>query len=477
MLITPLVNREPIAAPLELQVKKNGRSGRSLSATVSRAGRWAASQSWLLAAYKLMPMRIRQGVSSTFGAHVQRSLGFERTARWDEDVAFWRPEREPSAPSDDGIGVNLVGYFSGQFGLAESARAYAKALIDAGCPISLHEADIDVPHSMGDRTMRSLMGAGARHGVDIVFVNPDHFASALERMPVGSRRPRIVGFWFWELAEVPRQWLPAIEAVDEIMVATEFVADAFRAVTDKPVTTINYPLQIPISSRLARSDFGIPENAYAFLCTFDFNSAIERKNPMAVVRAFRAAFASGRDDFFLMIKSSNGGRQPDQLRRLLDEIGDDQRIQVRDDVIEGHHLHALQHACDAYVSLHRAEGLGLGMAESMRIGKPVVATGWSGNMAFMNERNSLLVDYTLTQVEAGQYPNATGMLWAEPNLDSAASLMRKLADDREWGRNIGRRAAVDIAETLSPARSADAMMRWLTTVDTSGVHPHGQQQS
>lgn len=375
------------------------------------------------------------------------------------------------------MGANLIGYFSGQFGLAESARAYAKALIDSGCPVSLHEADVEVPHSMDDRTMRSLMGGGERHGVDIVFVNPDHFASAVERMPDGPHRPRIVGFWFWELAEVPRQWLPAIEAVDEVMVATEFVADAFRAATDKPVTTINYPLQVPVSSSLVRSDFGIPEDVYAFLCTFDFNSAIERKNPLAVVRAFRAAFTPGRDDVFLMIKSTNGVRQPDQLRRLLDEIGDDPRIHLRDDVIETHHLHALQRACDAYVSLHRAEGLGLGMAESMRIGKPVVATGWSGNMAFMNERNSLLVDYTLTQVEAGQYPNATGMLWAEPDQDSAASLMRKLADDREWGRKIGEQAALDVAETLSPARAAHAMMGWLNTVDTSGVRDHGQQPS
>jgi len=435
---------------------------RRFSAAVGRIGRWAGDRAWLRSMYRrLLPDSLRESVSSALREHGQRRLRFERTLLWDAEA----PDNlQPyvmadTAPSE---GVGLLGYFRGQFGLGECARAYARALLDAGYPASLREADVDVPHSMGDSRLLAHLGQGPEHDIQIVFVNPDHFARVVERST--SAKQYIIGFWFWELAQVPSSWQSALDAVDEVMVASEFVAEAFRAVTDKPVTRITYPLYPAECSSLGRADFGIPESSFAFLCTFDVNSAIERKNPSAVIRAFRAAFADDDRDVFLMLKSANGHRRPDQLQRLLNEIGDDGRIVLRDDVIDVRHLRALQHCCDAYVSLHRAEGLGLGMAECMKAGKPVIATGWSGNRQFMTEDNSLLVDSVPILVRRGEYPDAEGMSWAEPDEGHAAELMRRLVDDRTWAARIGSRAARDIDETLSPAQAARDLVERLKAI-------------
>ncbi|QWF19878.1 glycosyltransferase family 4 protein [Lysobacter capsici] len=393
---------------------------------------------------------------------MSRSLSFERSSRWDEAAGSEVPDAGARATTDRheraAEGVNLLGYFRGQFGLAESARAYAAALLRAGYPVALRDADIDVPHGMNDRSMEPWLGRELPYGSTLVFVNPDHFESALDQADVAARDGRyVIGFWFWELAKVPIEWLPAIARVDEIMVATDFVAEAFRAITDKPVTKVGFPLFEIEYSQLQRADFGMPANAFSFLCTFDFNSSIERKNPLAVIRAFRQAFAEDRRDVFLMVKSSNGHRNPAALRQLLEAIGGDTRIALKDDIIDTRHLRALQRCSDAYVSLHRAEGLGLGMAESMKLGKPVIATGWSGNMEFMTEENSLLVDSRLIAVKPGEYPLAEGLQWAEPDIAHAASLMRRVADDKALAERIGRRAMADVSRTLSPDRTARSL--------------------
>jgi glycosyltransferase involved in cell wall biosynthesis len=222
---------------------------------------------------------------------------------------------------------------------------------------------------------------------------------------------------------------------------------------------------------LVRADFGLEGGDFIFLCSFDFNSYLARKNPLAAIEAFRRAFADRRPNVKLLIKSSNGHRHTENLRALLNAIGDDDRIIVRDEIIDRGDLGALQRCSDAYVSLHRAEGFGLGMAECMRLGKPVIATGWSGNVDFMTSVNSCLVNYRLVPVGEGEYPHYAGQYWAEPNVDHAAELMRRLVDDPEFAASIGTRAAQDIRTRLSPHAAACEIIRRIETRPSQTTSP------
>jgi glycosyltransferase involved in cell wall biosynthesis len=111
--------------------------------------------------------------------------------------------------------------------------------------------------------------------------------------------------------------------------------------------------------------------------------------------------------------------------------------------------------CDCYVSLHRSEGLGFTIAEAMSYGKPVIATGYSGNLTFMHEENSYLVPYVLTNVPPECDPYPAGALWAEPDLDRAAGFMRHVYENQDEARRRGQLARHDIVTHHSPDRTGE----------------------
>lgn len=411
---------------------------------------WVRQHRWMRAAYRFLPPGLRANLRESLVEASGSSASFKRTPAWDRPA----PEavRVPGQSSPgDADGVHLYAYFRGQFGLAECARLYTHALLEHGYAVSLHDIELDVPHGFDDRSFHLESDDGVEHGVHLLFVNPDYLDAAMDK--VGRARfegGHVIACWFWELERIPDSWLPALAQVDEILVASAFIEEAFARITDKPVFRLPIPLGEPQDSGLSRADFGLEDDRFIFLSTFDFNSSIERKNPFAVVEAFGEAFPPDRDDVRLLIKSSNGHRYPQRFLALLQQAAADPRILVRDEILEGPHLHALQRCIDAYVSLHRAEGFGLGMAECMRLGKPVIATGWSGNMEFMGDEDSCLVDHEIRPLVEGEYPFWQGQRWAEPDVSHAARCMRRLVDDPAMAAALGDRAAIHIKETLSP---------------------------
>lgn len=420
-----------------------------------RLAAWIRRQEWLRRVYRCFPEHLRNRVSLMLAAPTRKRVEFSRTPAWVR--ASSKIARQPSGVQpppdsafDDRAGVNIFAYFRGQFGLGEGARLYTRALIDAGYPVALFDIDLQLPHSSNDVSLDNYLGSETPYGIHLLFVNPDYLEDALEK--IGKAKLAggyVIACWFWELEVIPPEWLPAVNMVDEIIVSSAFVEAAFRRFTDKPIFRVPLPLSDVPDSGLTRADFGLSSNAFIFLVTFDFNSWLDRKNPFAAIEAFNRAFPREREDVQLLVKSSNGFRYPEPFLRLLKATGRDSRILVRDEVIDRHHVQALQRCVDAYVSLHRAEGFGLGLAESMRLGKPVVATGWSGNVDFMNERNSLLVDYKLVPVEVGQYSHTEGQRWAEADIEQAAACMHRLVDEAGLAERIGSQAQKDIREKLS----------------------------
>ncbi|MDE2249315.1 MAG: glycosyltransferase family 4 protein [Xanthomonadaceae bacterium] len=424
---------------------------------------WIRRQPWLRAVYRHFPSAVRMRTAQALATYVSERVRFERTPNWKRRPDPSEFESTGSAvltEFGEAIGVNIFACIRGQFGLAEGARLYARALLAEGYPVAIHNIDIDIPHGMDDASFDSHIGEILPHGVNLIFVNPDHLEQAINSIGhsrMGSRYT--IACWFWELERFPDEWLPALKLVDEVMVSTGFIEAAVKRVTEKPVWHVPLPVSGGAESGLMRADFGLEEDSFVFLNTFDFNSFLPRKNPQAVIDAFRMAFGDGRQSVKLLIKSSNGHRYPSKLQELLKAADIDRRIIIRDEIIDRADVRALQRCADAYVSLHRAEGFGLGLAECMYMGKPVIATAWSGNMEFMTAQNSCLVDYKLVPVGEGEYIHHAQQRWAEPSIAHAAEQMRRLVEDREYASRLGAQAALDIRNKLSPHEVALQIIR------------------
>lgn len=425
---------------------------------------WARQQSWLRRVHRIVPAKFRGRLIEMVRERTRVRLRFPRTPAWSSDQPPYAGDDVVATPivGAEHVALDIFGFVRGQFGLGESVRNYSRALIGAGYQVALHDVDLGLRHGWGDHSLDAYMNADTQYPVSIIFINPDVFAQALDQ--IGHQQlvgKRVIGCWFWELERVPDSWLAALDQVDAVMVASSFIAEAFARTTDKPLLRVPLPLAAVRDSGLQRSDFGLDEHSFVFLTSFDFNSHIARKNPLAVVTAFKKAFPQERADVGLVVKSSNGHLHEGELRSLLAAAAGDSRIVLRDEVIDRAHVRALQRCCDAYVSLHRAEGFGLGLAECMELGKPVIATGWSGNMEFMNEDNSCLVDYTLVPVGSCEYPDSTGAVWAEADIDSAANAMIRLVDSPGLAYRIGQRAQRDVRERLSPTAAAKSLLEEL----------------
>ena len=192
-----------------------------------------------------------------------------------------------------------------------------------------------------------------------------------------------------------------------------------------------FPLPVVVPSvpdGVPRAALGLPEDRFVFLFVYDFLSTVERKNPLGLIDAYTRAF--GPDDgTALVLKSINGEKHLEQLEQVRAAAAGRPDVFVLDEYLSPTHHSALLGHCDAYVSLHRSEGFGLDMAAAMGLGKPVIATRYSGNLEFMDDATSYLVDYELEPIGPGCEPYPADSRWASPRLDHAAELMRRVVID------------------------------------------------
>jgi len=343
-------------------------------------------------------------------------------------------------------GVNIIGHFCYPSGLRVSVESIAEALGQAGVDTSLRDLRTDAkddPHHVD-------FGGPEVHDITVIHTQPDpFFPEAYARSDLAERTPRTyrIAYWYWEFDSIPDAWVDCAKQVDEVWTATEFIARGLRERLSIPVRTLFPGVRLTPFEVRKRSDFGLDEGRYTFLFTFHMMSVMERKNPLGLIRAFRAAFHKD-DKVSLVLKTSFGDRHPAELQKLRDAAADS-NIKVIDQVFSPDEVLSLMHACDAYVSLHRSEGLGLTMAEAMLMGKPVIATNFSGNVDFMDDSNSLLVPYELVKLGKPIPPYDADLEWAEPSVEHAARLMRRVYDDQAWAREIGARAKASAEANLS----------------------------
>ena len=214
---------------------------------------------------------------------------------------------------------------------------------------------------------------------------------------------RNIGWWPWELAVFPKAWQPyAFELVDEVWASSQFLFDMYKKATHKPVKLVPLAVSVERMKPYPRSHYGLPEKKFLFLYIFDFNSSVARKNPVAAVQAFKQAFAPTDDGVGLVLKTMNAKTNDSKWRQFLSECQTDKRVQIITETLDRSTILGMINACDAYVSLHKAEGYGRTLAEAMLLGKPVIATNYSGNVDFMMD-GSFPVEYNLLPVEEDEY--------------------------------------------------------------------------
>lgn len=361
------------------------------------------------------------------------------------------PVRPPVPPMPLERGVNLVGFARGGLGLGENLRRFAEALHADRQPFALIDFDQGLGGRGVDPRLDAWIGTGNPHPTNVFFINADQTPAA--RAQYGDAfwaDRRNIGFWFWELEQFPAVWQPAIDLVDAVWTASDFVRRSVATRTGKPVHRVAVPVELTLARTYTRTEFDLPEPPFLFYFNFDFHSYAQRKNPLGAIEAFRRAFPRGDTRAAMLIKSVNGAASPVQLEALRAAIGGDGRILVRDGYLDHATANGLMSVCDAYLSLHRSEGFGLGLAEAMYLGKPAVATGYSGNLDFMHADNSCLVRHRMIPVGPDEYPWGEGQHWADPDLDDAARRMRQLVDEPAFAQAVARAGAESIRRTHSP---------------------------
>ncbi|MHB8761290.1 MAG: glycosyltransferase family 4 protein [Coriobacteriia bacterium] len=308
-----------------------------------------------------------------------------------------------------------------------------------------------------DDTYDSMMeppSAAKPHALTLFHMNAPNLVAELREHPELSREDRLTACVpFWELPALPASWLPILDAMDIILAPSRFVEEAVRTALPNSVC-IHYrqTVFVPDNVHENRSRWGIPDSAFAFVSSFDITSDLARKNPEAVIDAFRMAFPGEHDvRLVLKINSSQETRElfADRLRTLIESAAADPRIVLIDRMLDYGDVLSLYASSDVLVSLHRSEGLGLSLMEAMALGKPVITTAWSGNMDFSTPENSCLVGYDLVSVVSTvpAYASAVigaGQRWAEPRVAEAAQHMRQLFYDRDLTARLGAQAREDL---------------------------------
>jgi glycosyltransferase involved in cell wall biosynthesis/SAM-dependent methyltransferase len=309
--------------------------------------------------------------------------------------------------------------------------------------------------------------------INLICVNADALPSFAAEVGQGFFTGRYsIGLWWWEVSSFPELWASSFDHLDEVWVGTDHVAEALRPISPIPVTKITLPVSVPRFEPRSRDSLGLPEG-FVFVFAFDYMSVFERKNPLALIDAFRTAFPP-RSGASLLIKCINQERDPDNHARLLAAARRHPDVHVVDRYVSRGEKDAMIAACDCYASLHRAEGFGIPLAEAMWLGKPVIGTAYSGNLDFMTPENSYLVDCRVVPIgeEANPYP-AEGE-WAEPDSAQAAELMRRVFEDRDEARERGLRGQAEIRATHSAHAAGEVMRRRLVRVQAwSGVQGRG----
>lgn len=349
------------------------------------------------------------------------------------------------------VGINIIGYFRADLGIGESARSMARATHAAGLPAALVNLKLPCKNPLGDDSFASRLQADNPYPVNVFHVDPPGMRDIDHHHGAGFRRGKYnIGYWAWELPEFPDAWVHFVENCHEVWAPSRFTADAIAEKVPVPVLAMPHAVAFERPQGNFREKFGLARDQFLFLFIYDLNSYSERKNPAAVIEAFRRAGLAGAGAA-LVIKVHNIASNQADFARLQAAVASLPGTTLLTQTLSRREVYELESVCDCFVSLHRSEGFGFAIAECMYLGKPVISTDWSATAEFIDETNGCPVHCRLVTLDRNHGPYAKGQIWAEPDCDHAAEWMRRLAGDHALARQLGAAARATIEERFASA--------------------------
>jgi glycosyltransferase involved in cell wall biosynthesis len=322
--------------------------------------------------------------------------------------------------------ITLAGLLTSPSGIGEGARLYAVALAKLGYQVGLLDLTeaLGLPKGAAMPTSHANMIPGDAGGPILLHLNPPQFQLALLLQLLPRVGRHLIGCWVWELETVPNTWRSAFRLVNEVWVPSRFVQEALKtAGLEATVRVVPYPVAVSFTPTPEQRS---GPRKLRVLTVFAFDSGFDRKNPLASVAAFREAFGE-RTDVELVIKARGHSRTGEPERRFAAAIHGAINIMALQGTIDRESYYKLLGEIDVVLSLHRAEGFGLVLAEAMLLAKPVIATAWSGNIDFTTKETACLVPAKSMEArdELDAY-NGLVTQWADPSIADAAAWLRRL---------------------------------------------------
>lgn len=361
-------------------------------------------------------------------------------------------------------GIEVIGYIRSEHGVGEAMRHLVKTVDRTGFPWSIYDFEVGNLSRQQDHTWDYKIVESFDYKILILNINADQIPVVKAHLPENVWNECYkIGVWFWELPEFPDEWISSFEMLDEVWAPTHFIESALLPKAKCPVYYMPLEMTLDLPDNPDRGVLGLPENTFLFLNMYDTLSIASRKNPEAAITAFKKAFEPDDLSVGLVIKINNSSyaQEKDMLEQLQ---GAYKNIYFITQTLSRKEVNNLIMSCDVAVSLHRSEGLGLLCQEAMYIGKPVIATGWSGNTDFMNSDNSCLVNYNLVEIGQDIGPYKAAQKWAEADVQQATEYMRKLKSDKSFYTRIAGNAKRYIAEYYSTEYCAEKFQERLSMI-------------
>lgn len=446
--------------PLDITVELLGTNRENNLAWFARV-----SRSWPL------PSKLKQRLEAYLPQLKNRRIRVAQVLADDQvvyDFKKTRPLRiHQRTTIDYPLGLNVVGWFRAELGIGESARCMARAIATTDLPHSFIDLKLPCLNRMGDDSMVSRLQKTNPYRINVFHIDPPVSRDIDHHHGDTFRHERYnIAYWAWELPEFPDAWVAACQYYDEIWCPSAFVRDAIAEKVPIPVHVMPHAIDFAIPTAAQIAAFGLPDDRFKFLFLYDLNSYQERKNPHAVISAYRKAFPT-EAGVHLVIKTQNPDKNPEAFQQLKQALRGLTHTTLIAETLTADAVHALEAACDSFVSLHRSEGFGLAVAEAMFLGKPVISTDWSATAEFVDASNGCPVAVDLIELAESHGPYEKGQIWASPRIDEAATAMQRLASDHRLARELGQKAAQAIRERFAPSvigqryqRRLHAMRLW-----------------